>query len=302
MAGLIQKTWMNRLLASSRWRELCEDFHELTGLALDWLPPDGRCHKVPVWMESSLLAHWLYEIPKGRRYYARLWTDLCETQPKTMVERVCDASLMHLVVPIWYRGSWVGSLFVGGYRVGAYDLETRNRLRHFFDRLGLVEDPAQTSALIEGVRCLNARFHRAIRNYLQDATVSLVHLLEARSSDSVSRPLPRVVSQVCQWIQRNFEQSLTLSEAAAIAGMNESYFCRLFRTSTGLRFIDYVNEVRLNEARHRLMDPSQRIADIAFASGFGSLSQFNRAFIRSNNCNPRTWRMQRHKVHTGSQT
>jgi AraC-like DNA-binding protein len=190
----------------------------------------------------------------------------------------------------------VGNLFVGGYRVGVFDLETRNRLRHFIDRLGLAEDPNHTSQLIEGVRCVNDRFHRAIRNRLQDAVISLTGIFESRSDENLGRPLPKSVGQVCQWIQRNFERSLTLTEAAEIAGMNESYFCRLFRISTGLRFIDYVNEVRLNEARHRLLDPRQRIVELAFASGFGSLSQFNRAFMRSSGCNPRTWRARQLKA------
>jgi AraC-like DNA-binding protein len=290
MIGLIQNTWMNRLLGSSRWRELCEELDELADLSLDWLPADGRCHEAPTWLKDASLAEWLFALPRGRRSYNRFWSDLCESQPKSAVERVCDAGLMHLLVPLWYRGTWVGSLFVGGYRVGAFDLETRNRLRHFMDRLGLAEDPNHTSQLIEGVRCVNERFHRAIRNRLQDAVVSLRDIFESRSDGKPGRPLPRSVGQVCQWIQRNFERPLTLTEAAAIVGMNESYFCRLFRMSTGLRFIDYVNEVRLNEARHRLLDSGQRISDVAFASGFGSLSQFNRAFIRSNGCSPRTWR------------
>ncbi len=290
MRDLIQNTWINRLLGSSRWHELCEELDELADLSLDWLASDGRCNNPPAWLKDVSLTDWLYSLPRGRRYYNRFWSDLCESQPKAAVERVCDAGLVHLLVPLWYRGAWVGSLFVGGYREGAFDLETRNRLRHFIDRLGLLEDPSHTSRLIEGVRCVSGRFHRAIRNRLQDAAISLAEIFESRMDEKLGRPMPKSVGQVCQWIQRNFERPLTLPEAAAIAGMNESYFCRLFRMSTGLRFIDYVNEVRLNEARHRLSNPRQRIAEIAFASGFGSLSQFNRAFIRSNGCNPRQWR------------
>jgi AraC-like DNA-binding protein len=292
MPKVIQNAWMNRLLNAPCWEQMCGDFRELTGMEVAWLSSDAHFKTPPGWISSCTLANWIYNSARGQRYYQRLWVDLCETQPEEPVEKVCDAGLMHLIVPLWCSGSWVGNLFVSGYRVGMYDLATRNRLRHFIDRLGLVENEQHTHALADGVRCVRPAFHHALRNRLQDVTVSLRHFLEVRSADNSKHALPAVVAKVCQWIQRNFDQPLTLKQAAAVAGMNESYFSRLFSLSTGLHFIDYVNEIRLNEARHRLLDAQQSIAEIAFASGFGSLSQFNRVFVRSSGCNPRSWRKQ----------
>ena len=291
MLELIQSAWISRLHASSQWRELREDVQTLTGLHLDWLPPDGRCEQAPAWMAASPLVDWLFQHNPGRRYYNRFWNELSnDTVPRTYASRVCDAGLTHLLIPIHCSGLHIGSLFMGGYRVDAYSLEARNRLRHFLDRLGIEGDSDTLSNLIQQTRCVSDAFQSALTNRLRDAAFTVGHSLETRSSETSGRPLPKVVAQVCQWIERNFEQPLTLDEAAQVAGMNPSYFCRLFHSNTGLRFIDYVNEVRLNEARRRLRNPKTRIADIAFASGFGSLSQFNRAFTRSSGCNPRSWR------------
>jgi AraC-like DNA-binding protein len=78
------------------------------------------------------------------------------------------------------------------------------------------------------------------------------------------------------------ERALSLDMVAARQGVSEVYVRKLFADDC-TTFTDFVLEQRLARAYRRLVDPRfalRTISEIAFASGFGDLSYFNRAFRR----------------------
>lgn len=83
-----------------------------------------------------------------------------------------------------------------------------------------------------------------------------------------------------EFIIAHSTDDLTLTEVARVVNLSAHYFCKKFRASTGITFTDYVSRVRIEKARHLLQNPALRISEIAFKSGFQSLSQFNRVFLR----------------------
>jgi AraC-like DNA-binding protein len=75
---------------------------------------------------------------------------------------------------------------------------------------------------------------------------------------------------------------LTLAEIALRQGVSPRYVQMLFE-SDGLTFSQFLLDRRLARAHHMLSDPrfaGRAISAIAYASGFGDLSNFNRAFRR----------------------
>jgi AraC-like DNA-binding protein len=88
----------------------------------------------------------------------------------------------------------------------------------------------------------------------------------------------RRISAVCRYV---FDQSggrITLAEAARHAAMNPSAFCRYFTKVTGKRFMTFVNEVRVGQVCRTLIETDREVSEIAFSSGFDSLSNFSRWF------------------------
>ena len=68
-------------------------------------------------------------------------------------------------------------------------------------------------------------------------------------------------------------------------------FTRFIKKSTGLNFVDYVNNVRIGVACRELIDrPEETIACIAYNCGFYNLSNFNRAFKTRKGLTPREFR------------
>ena len=81
-----------------------------------------------------------------------------------------------------------------------------------------------------------------------------------------------------------------VDQVARTVNVSAKYFSEIFSKTAGMPFVDYVSRVRVEKARALLTDPSLRISEIAFAAGFGSLSQFNRSFKKFTGQSPRQFR------------
>lgn len=98
------------------------------------------------------------------------------------------------------------------------------------------------------------------------------------------------LGRVIDHIESQFDQPLTLSDTARVAGLSPTSFARFFRRMTGHTFVDFRNGCRLRHACRQLAETDHGILEIALASGFQNLSHFNRIFRRSLGLSPRIYR------------
>jgi len=68
------------------------------------------------------------------------------------------------------------------------------------------------------------------------------------------------------------------------------YFCKLFKKATGLNFTEYLSQLRIEKAKNLLLNPNLRVSEIAYETGFQSLTHFNRVFKRIAGQSPTTYR------------
>jgi AraC family transcriptional regulator len=102
--------------------------------------------------------------------------------------------------------------------------------------------------------------------------------------------LARVTGTIRAIENRSSSGALTLRDLAAEAGLSPYHFLRTFERLTGLTPHQYVRRARLREAALRLALESSKVIDVAFESGFGDVSNFNRAFRTEFGVSPRTYR------------
>ena len=77
---------------------------------------------------------------------------------------------------------------------------------------------------------------------------------------------------------------------AAEAGVSQRSLSRLFRASLNVSPCDFVERVRVDLARRRLLDTEENVESIAFGCGFGSLRRMDRAFARTIAVSPTEFR------------
>jgi AraC-like DNA-binding protein len=98
------------------------------------------------------------------------------------------------------------------------------------------------------------------------------------------------MQKVHNYVLQHFSQEIRLGDVASLAGMTEAAFCRYFKARSNKTFIDFVNEIRIGHACKLLLEDKWTIAQIAYDSGFDSLSNFNRNFKRYIGHTPREYK------------
>ncbi|WP_321949150.1 AraC family transcriptional regulator [Paraburkholderia sp. J10-1] len=100
----------------------------------------------------------------------------------------------------------------------------------------------------------------------------------------------RVVATL-RMIDETPDDAHTLASLASAAGVSEFYFLRTFSAVAGVTPHQYLLRARLRAAALRLAaDDEAKIVDVALASGFNDLSNFNAAFRAEFGASPRAWR------------
>ena len=101
---------------------------------------------------------------------------------------------------------------------------------------------------------------------------------------------PERIRRVDEFLMQNYQSSITVSDAAAVAHMNTSAFCRYFKKQTQTTFSRYLTELRISFACKLLISGDYPISRVCFESGFNSLSYFNRRFREIVKLTPRQYR------------
>lgn len=95
---------------------------------------------------------------------------------------------------------------------------------------------------------------------------------------------------VLDYIDRHYDEDLTLEHVAAVAGFSKFHFSRTFKQLSGYNFYDYLLHRRIKSSEALLMQPGLSISQIALQSGFSSVSTFNRTFKKLKGCTPTQYR------------
>lgn len=82
------------------------------------------------------------------------------------------------------------------------------------------------------------------------------------------------------WVRENFTQPLSVPYLATLAGMSTATFHRQFKAATAMTPMQFQKSLRLQEARRLLLSESADVAQVGFAIGYESPSQFSREYRR----------------------
>jgi AraC-like DNA-binding protein len=109
-----------------------------------------------------------------------------------------------------------------------------------------------------------------------------VKTFQARNKDRIDK--------IFQYTIDNFQESVTLADVAVTAGMSIPAFCSYFKKSTKKTYIDFLNEIRVGHACKLLIDTQKHVLDICYESGFNTLANFNKQFLKMKQCTPSAYR------------
>lgn len=98
------------------------------------------------------------------------------------------------------------------------------------------------------------------------------------------------VQMVARYINQNFRFPLTLHDAAQMACLEDTYFSKQFKALTGFGFLDYLTQIRIQEAQRLLSCTDLPLGDISDLCGFSGRNYFGDVFKRYTGLSPTAYR------------
>ena len=92
------------------------------------------------------------------------------------------------------------------------------------------------------------------------------------------------------YIQKNYAHPLTLAQVAHHVALSPNYLAALFKRQFGRTIIDFLTEVRIEQAKELLKTTDRTVADVALAVGYQSPFYFSRAFKKAAGRSPNEFR------------
>lgn len=92
-----------------------------------------------------------------------------------------------------------------------------------------------------------------------------------------TRELARLESAI-DYIEAHYKDKLTLDEVAQVCYMSPAYFSSYFKKATNMNFTEYVNQLRVREAKRLIDTGDDSVTDIAVSCGFNNMSNFYKIY------------------------
>lgn len=104
------------------------------------------------------------------------------------------------------------------------------------------------------------------------------HISKRSNREKSKYKSENAICSAIDFIDQNYNRSLTIDEIAEYVGISSSHFMKLFREYTHTTCISYINKCRLSKAVELLESTRYNILDVATAVGYNNISLFNRDF------------------------
>lgn len=108
----------------------------------------------------------------------------------------------------------------------------------------------------------------------------------------------QAILKVQHWLQARAERPVSVGDMAGTAGLEERTFLRRFKAATGMKPIEYVQNLRVGKARELLEFTKRSVDQIAWAVGYEDATAFRRVFHRILGLAPGEYR---HRFFSGSE-
>jgi transcriptional regulator GlxA family with amidase domain len=125
-----------------------------------------------------------------------------------------------------------------------------------------------------------------------------IHLLSDRTGGQLPFAVmtPRVqkddavIGDCQEWIAENYACANPVARMTARAGLNPRTFARRFRAATKYQPMDYVQALRVEEAKHLLESSARSVEEIGHQVGYEDPTSFRRLFKRRAGLTPASYR------------
>lgn len=101
--------------------------------------------------------------------------------------------------------------------------------------------------------------------------------------------------ETLKYIHDHYNEDLSITEIATISNFNPKYFSTLFKKKTGVTFVDYLANIRIEQAKKLLTETDLKVSNISTMVGYNYNSYFSKIFKNITGLLPNEYRL-KHKI------
>lgn len=200
---------------------------------------------------------------------------------------VCHMGLCECVIPVMYRDTLRGIIFLGQCRLAGED--RAEQIAQAATRRG--GDGARFAEMYLALPEISRENLLAMGNILQ---IYFARVSESRELFEGQEELPReelpLAAKIAKTIDRNYSGDLTPASLAQRFYLSPAYMGRLFKEHTGKTVGEYIRAVRIENAKRLLRTTSVPVGSVALNVGFSDINYFARLFRREVGMSPTEYR------------
>lgn len=117
----------------------------------------------------------------------------------------------------------------------------------------------------------------------------------AEKETSQGRISHATIEKIQSYISTNYNSSLSLSAIAQQFYISPFYLSHLFKKTTNLSIVEYINSVRMMAGKNLLETTDLSVAQVADETGFSNPAHFRRVFKESTGLSPQQYRKYYHR-------
>jgi two-component system, response regulator YesN len=127
--------------------------------------------------------------------------------------------------------------------------------------------------------------YETIEDILNWLCETIEKIIQVHASDSGLTYSKHVLDAI-KYIKQNYGKKMGLSQISKELSINKAYLCRIFKGETGENLTDYLNKVRIEQAKLLMATTKYKMYEIAEMVGFSNNQHFNTSFKKVTGQNP----------------
>lgn len=131
--------------------------------------------------------------------------------------------------------------------------------------------------------CSSAR--EVLRYLIKEISTSYDKAVAGKMQEN-NRPI-RIAKK---YIRDHYREAITLETVSEVAGFNPTYFSSLFKKETGKNFLEFLSEVRMEQAKGLLKETNLSVASICEEVGYSDVKYFTKNFTKYSGLKPNEYR------------
>lgn len=182
--------------------------------------------------------------------------------------------------------------FENGYaeaRLGSLDAITHAKLHDALDLRSALTSSILLRLMQEALHP-GAISHEVVDSLGHAMLIECAHWLRAQESGSSGKFTAREFQRVEEYLAGLTGKAPSVTDLAALCGLSERYFAKLFREYAGMTASQYIKAVQLSKAKGLLLETDFPLKEIAYRLGYSNIANFTASFRSATGFTPGQYR------------